>query len=461
MTATTTPAPIGPTGLAPVTIGKTPVRKRQLEDLPEYNWRTPVIIGFAVLILFFGVFGLWATFTPLSSAVIAPGEVRVLNERQEVQHLEGGIVSEILVHDGELVKAGQVLIRLDGTRERAELAVLSDRYWMRKATEARLLAERDELDRMTFPKELLEQRSDPDVAKAIDAQAAIFAQQNERQGNRIEIMNQRIEQSRYEIEGYEERRRGVEEQLALIQEEIDAVETLREKGLERKPRLLALQRARASLVAERGNITSSVARVQERIGEMQTMLLDTKQQRQAAAEEQLSQVRAELATLDEQLSVIRERLSRLEVRSPRDGHVIKLAVHAPKAVIGSGQKLMEIVPTEDELVVDVDIRVNDIDVVHTGLQAQVRFSAFSQRKTHPVDGELIRISADTEIGMMRQPVYKGVIRIDPESRKEYLGDKQLTPGMMAVAVIGVGERTLLDYLLDPITYAVETALREP
>lgn len=461
MTSTTTPAPVGPSGVGPVAIGQTPVRKRRLEDLPQYNWKTPIIIGYAVLVLFFGVFGLWATFTPLSSAVIAQGEVRVLSQRQEVQHLEGGIVSEILVHDGELVEAGEVLIRLDGTRDRAEAAVYSDRYWMRKALEARLVAERDDRSEIDFPPELLEQRDDPDIAEAIDAEAAIFEQRRERQRNRITVLKQRIEQAHYEIEGYDQRRRGVEEQLALIQEEVDAVATLREKGLERKPRLLALQRAKANLVAEGGSITASVARTEERIGEMRTSLIDVEQQRTAQAEERLHQVRAEIATIEEQLAVVRERLSRLEVRAPRAGHVYGLAVHAPKAVIRPGQKLMEIVPIEDELIVEVQIRANDIDVVQPGLPAQVRFSAFSQRKTHPVDGELIRVSADSELTRLGEAMYRGVVRIDPESREQYLEGKPLTPGMAAMVIIGVGQRTLLDYLVDPIAYAVDTALREP
>ena len=420
----------------------------------------PVIAGLVIIALFFGGFGSWAALAPLESAAIAPGVVSVLGNRKTVQHLEGGIVDEILVREGETVRSGQSLVRLDDTQARATLERLRGRYAAVSALEARLLAERDGRDSVEFAPELAAGRADPAVAAIIDGQIDIFESRRASLAGQSAILMQRIARYGEEIAGIEGQIAAEDTQLALIGEETAVLRELLEKGYARKPRLLELQRRAAEIEGSRSQNVAAIARAHQDIGEAELRISDLQASRLDEVVQLLHDAQNELNQLDEQVGAAEDILQRTDIRAPQDGTIVDLQVHTAGGVIVPGARLLDIVPSHDRLVVEARVEPDDIDVVEAGLPARVRLTAFSQRNLRRLEGRVMWVSADRLTDERTGQAYFAAWIELTEDPAEVIPGAALYPGMAAEVMIVTGARTAIDYLMAPLAASVDRAFRE-
>jgi HlyD family type I secretion membrane fusion protein len=416
--------------------------------------------GAFLLIAFFAGFGGWAALAPLSSATVAEGVIRVETHRKTVQHLEGGIVREILVKEGDKVTAGQVLMRLDKTQSGTTVSVLQDQQDALLALQARLEAERDGLDAIQFPPELSARQSDPKVATVVGGQQKIFDTRRQSLRAQLGILSQRVEQLGSEIAGHKAQLVSANEQIQLTQEEIATVTDLLNRGLERKPRLLALQRQQSYLEGSRGEQLGAIAKAQQEIGEAKLQSADLLDKRSSEIALELRDTQSRLLENRQKLGAAVDVDNRMEVVAPVSGQVVDLKVHTLGGVVRPGDALLDIVPQSDELVVEARVRPVDIDAVHAGQSAQVALTAYKQRTTPRLDGRLATVSADALIDESRHiSYYSAEIHID-SSELAKLNGVQLYPGMPAEVMIVTGERTLLQYFIQPVIDSFHRAFRE-
>ncbi|MCC7273060.1 MAG: HlyD family type I secretion periplasmic adaptor subunit [Alphaproteobacteria bacterium] len=442
-----------------------PEEEENLYDLAAIrrSIRRWTMIGIGTVLMFFGGFVGWAAVAQLDSASIAPGQVAVYNNRQAVQHLEGGIVREIRARDGDVVKAGDIVVQLDDTASRANLQINEKRYRALVAMEARLIAERDSLPAIRFPSVLLDQATiDEETKEIVQAQINVFEARRESIGSQEKILRQRIIQSQEQIGGYEAQQRARAEQIRLVNEEVATVQKLLETGNALKPRLLALQRARAELEGQRGDLIANIARVRQVIGESQLQIINLRTELQRSVTQELRDTQTQVVETSERIRVAKDVMSRTEVRSPVDGEIVGLRYFAVGAVVRPGDTIMEVVPKDDVRIIEVKVNTNDIDTVRVGATARVRLTAFNQRVTPQVDGKVIQVSADAILDPQSQlPTFHAKIAVPIEAlRQADLEPSQLLPGMPATAMIWTGQRTALEYFLQPFTVAMNTAFRE-
>lgn len=389
-----------------------------------------------VVTLFCGGFAAWAALAPLQSAAIAPGVLGVSGERKTVQHLEGGIVAEIEVAEGDAVTTGQTLLVLDDTQPRATLAQLEGQQRSAAALEARLIAERDGLNAIAWPERL--RTAGADAVRA--TQERIFIARKASFDSEAAILKQRIAQLREQTVGYEGQIAAQDRHVALLAEEIRDVRSLVDMGHVPKPRLRALERQETEVAGDRARNRAQVARIEEAAGEARLQIVRLGNARRTEVTGELREVEARLADLNERLTAARDVLARTRIVAP-------------------AQRLMDIVPTGDRLVVEARVAPTDIDSVAVGLPAQVRLTAFSQLTTPALDGHLIRISADAFTDERTGASwYEARVGLDPDQPE--LEGLELVPGMPAEVMIVTGSSTPLEYLLKPILASFGRALRE-
>jgi HlyD family secretion protein len=418
-----------------------------------------VLAGSTLVGVFVIGFGVWATYAPLESAAVGPGTVEAETSRKTVQHLEGGIIGQILVKDGDEVTAGQTLIRLDDTKSRTTLAALRGQYWDALAREARLIAERDAHEQIRLPDALLSQIGDPAVAQVIAGQQKIFETRRTLLGSKTEMIKQRIGQVQEEIVGLKAQEVATTKRVKLAQEEMTGLRALVEKGLERKPRMLQLDRDIAEMEGKRGELVASIARAHQTIAESQVNILNIQNDTQNEVANDLRDTQKKIHELTEQMQAARDVLARVEVKAPQDGIVTDLKVHTLGGVIQQGEPLLDLVPKEDRLVVTVQVRPEDINVVHAGLPTHVRFTPYKQRRTPPIDGMVTYVSADKLVDKKtNQSYYEAKVRIDEQMLKDE--NVELIPGMPAEAMIKTGESTVALYALSPVLDGFRRAFRE-
>ena len=420
---------------------------------------TPMAVGAGIVGLFFGVFGAWAAFAPLESAAVARGVISVETQRKTIQHLEGGIVGEILVRDGDEVAADAILVVLDDTQARATLDLLRGRHRAARALEARLIAERDGAADISFPDDV-RGSADAGVAELVRAQGNIFTGRRRSITGQDAIMRQRIAQIQQEIRGLEGQSAAQAEQLALTSEEIASNQKLVDEGLSGKTRLLELQRALAEVTGEHSQSLAAIARAQQNIEETRLEMADLRTSFINEAVQQLGIVQNELLDLGEQIRAAEDVLRRTVIRSPMAGTVVGLQVHTVGGVVAPGQTLLDVVPKGDRLIVEAFVDPNDIDVVEVGLGAQVRLTALTQRNLAPLEGHVTTVSAD-RLTDQRTGLSYFLARVelddDPVAK---LDGERLYPGMQAEVMIVTGERTTLDYLSRPLVNSFNRAFRE-
>ena len=340
-------------------------------------------VGIGVLLVVFGFFGFvaWSATAPLTSAAVAPAVVVADSRNKAIQHLEGGIIREVFVREGDRVNAGQVLARLDSARADADLGRLRSAMYAGLAERARLIAERDGLDHVNFAKELLEAKDDPDVADSLKGQLSLFETHRAAEESESNIINQRIAQYQEEIKGLQAQVASEVRQLALIHEELKDVRDLVAKGLERRPRLLALERAAAAIEGQRGQHLADIARANQNIAEMQERLVNLKTQHVDKAATDLRDVETKLVDINKQIVAAADTSKRLDITAPVSGKVVSVFRETRGGVVKPGETIMELLPDQDQLVIEAQVRPQDIDGVVVGAPACVRLTAYNRRRT--------------------------------------------------------------------------------
>ena len=411
--------------------------------------------GYLVIIAVFFGLGTWSATAPISSAAHAPAKLRVESRRQTIQHLEGGIVKELHVRDGDFVEKGQVLIALDDTQARAQLEVVQGQYYLALAREARLQAQRDQLDAVVFPQELLDVAEDSRAREAMSTQKQIFSVRKAAAENELALYQQQAEQLESQLVGLESQRRASRRLVDSYAEELRGIKSLEKNGYTEKRKVRELDRLVAENEGTLGDLTAQIASTRSQVVESQLKALQLQKELQRDVANELDDVQERMFQLIEQRQALQDTLSRTVIRAPQAGRVLELSVHTVGAVIGAGDKLMDIVPKGERLVVEAKISPMDIDRVSVGQEADVRFSAFNRAIAPRVKGRLINLSADaiTDPKDPNQvPYYQAVIEISDEGMKELAGNNlTLVAGMPVEVFVNTGERTLLEYLSTPLT----------
>lgn len=420
----------------------------------------PMLTGFLTVAAFTGGLTAWSTLAPIESAVVAPGVLSVASYRKTIQHLEGGIVDEILVKDGDPVEQGQLLIRLSRVQPSALATQLQGQYAEARAIVARLLAERDGKDGIAFPDDLLTLAAeDASVRETLDGQEGVFASRRKNLADRLSVLEQEIEQTRAEILGLEGQIAATETQLDLAREEHREIQVLYRQKLVPKPRMLELEGRIAELDGGLSELRSGIARGRKSILESEMKMGELRTQSVAEITEHLRAERARVNELAQQVVAAEDVLARTDIRSPIDGVVVNLQVHTRDGVIAAGQPLLDVVPSDDELVVEALVDPRDIEEVETGLPAHVHLTSINRRRQRPLFGAVADVSADRLVDPQTgKGFYRARIQLDPESLAS-MADTLLA-GMGADVFIRTGARTPFDYLLDPITRSLQLGLRE-
>lgn len=420
--------------------------------------RRYALAGLGLLAVVFGGMGGWAALARIDGAVIAPGVVHVESRRQTVQHLEGGIVRQVLVQDGERVAAGQVLVRLDDVKARSELGILRSRMWSLRTKRARLLAERDKRDRIDWG--AAASADDPDVRAMMASQRESFEARQDSLDGEIELLLQRIGQLRAEADGLRAQRASKAQQIALLEEELVGLEELYSKGYAPKNRILALRREAERLTGERAQHASQIARSEKDVAETRIEILQLERTFRQEVVAELEKVAAQLYEVAERVIAARDQLRRLEVVAPLAGTVVDLRVHTVGGVVASGDPILDIVPDDDRFEVVARVAPSDIDKLAVGLPAVVRMSAFNMRTTPELTGHVRTVSADRltdEPG--GEPYYEARVSVvDDELAK--LEGLHLLPGMPAEVFVRTGERSAMSYLAKPITDTLARTFRD-
>ena len=438
---------------------------------PLQRLRGPLLAGGLVMAVFLGGFGVWAAFAPLESAAVAQGVVEVESSRKTVQaslpFVEGGIISQILVKDGDHVAAGQPLIELDDTKARTTYTALETQLLDASAQQARLIAERDGRDEIAFPQPMVDRaKQDSVAAQALAGQREIFAAHRNLLNSKIGELRHHIDQSTDEIQGLRAEDASVQTKLSLIRSEVDEMRQLVDRGLERKSRLSQLQRDQADIEGRRGEIAAQIDRAQQAIAESQTGILSLWYDSANQTAKDLRDVETKLSDLQEEVRNNAEVLSHVTVRAPEEGIVTNLRVHTAGGVVKPGDPVLDLVPQSDRMVVNARVRPEDMDLVRTGLPALVRLLPYKQRRTPPVDGKVTYVSADRLIDdrpdagqPAGQPYFLAKIGIDEAQLKDLPG-VELVPGMPAEVMIKTGKTTVALYALSPIIDSFDRAFRE-
>lgn len=413
----------------------------------------------AVIALVFGL-GVWSALASIQGAVIAPATVIVKSKWKKVQHMEGGIVAEIAVRDGDRVAAGDLLIRLDDIETQANLTILRGRLDELYAREARLIAERDGTSVLATPPGLSERAHLAGVNQILSAQQRLLqARQATMRGRRGQL-DQRIAQLREGLVGLEAQKSSLQRQIGLIARELESLAGLRKKRLVPEKRVLALEREQARLDGELGRVISEIAQSGVRIGETRLQLLEADENYQSEVLSELREVQTEIAELREKAVAATARLRRTRLLAPKGGIVHLLAVHTIGRVLGAGDTALVIVPEQDRLVLEARLDPLDVDQVSAGQAVVIRFPAFDQRTTPELDGVVRLVSADATPESPRQgPYFTAEVELE-RAQLARLGELKLVPGMPAEVFIQTGARTVLSYLIKPLSDQISHAFRE-
>lgn len=416
-------------------------------------------LGLAV-VLVFGIGG-WATFTHVSAAVIAPGQLVVETDVKKVQHPTGGVVGQLLVREGQKVSAGDVLIRLDETQTRANLDIVLKAMDELAARRARDEAERDGHKTISFPDDLVSRiDTDPTVARLIDGESRLFVSRVAgREGQKAQL-RERVEQLRQEISGLTEQAAAKDREIVLIGQELKGVRELYGKNLVPLSRVTALERDAARIEGERGQLIASTASARGKIAETELQIFQIDQEMRTEVGKDLAEIRGKWSELREKRVAAEDQLKRIEMRAPQDGYVHQLTVHTIGGLVTPSEPAMLIVPAADQLLVEVRVQPQDIDNVRVGQKANLRFSAFNMRTTPEIDGVVVRVSADvTTDPKTGMSFYTARIRI-ADDEKGHLNGLRLVPGMPVESYTQIGERSVLSYLMKPLTDQLAKAWRE-
>lgn len=428
----------------------------------ERRLRRPMIVGAGVIGAFVLGLGLWASFTPLSSGITAQAEVRVESNRKTLRaSREGGTVKQILVKEGQLVRAGQPLLLFNDVEARAAFDVFQNQHDVLLAQIARFTAEATNRTSLQFPPELTARSADPRVAALIRDQEFLFTTRLQLFQSQSAVLAQGIEQLETQVEGLQAQVASIDEQRKLTEEELAGYRTLHAKGFAPKTLILRYERTLAELRGRKGQLSADIARMRQQMGETRLKLVQLRDQRQSEAAEGLRDSQSKLADVVPRLTSARQVLEQTVVRSPVDGYVFNLTQFTVGGVVGSGELLMDIVPAGTPLTVSAMVKPEDVDQVSEGMPARVRLTGLNQRFNDDLKATVSVVSADRITNEQTGVSYYRVdLRIAPTELTKLKRGVELTPGMPASAMIVTGQRTVMGYLVSPITDTLRDAFRE-
>lgn len=417
--------------------------------------------GLWVLALSFGGFLLWAGLAPLDEGVPSAGTVAIDTKRKAVQHLTGGIVKEVLVREGEEVKANQVLMRLDASVSKANFEAVRQRYVGLSAMQSRLQAEQRGLSQIEFRPEVLQAMSDPLILAQVNNQRMLFSSRRQALQADLQGIQEGLGGLKAQVEATQEVLVQRQKQLAIVQDELKNMRELVKDGYAPRNRQMELERSVADIQASLADLSGTASRATRSMAELNQRMLARTSEYRKEVESQLAEVSREVQADAEKFAAQKQDLERIDIRSPADGHVMGLTVQTVGAVVQPGQKLMDVVPEEQDLLLEAHIAPHLIDKVHVGLLADVRFNTFAHSPQLVVEGKLLSISGDLVSDPQNPHASHFLARLAlTPAGKKALGARQLQPGMPAEIVIKTGERSLLKYLLNPLTKRLAGSMKE-
>jgi HlyD family secretion protein len=422
--------------------------------------RRHIVAGAVVIAVLVLGFGGWAGTTQLSGALIAPGQIVVDSNVKKVQHPTGGIVGDVRVRDGDSVKEGDIVVRLDDTVTRANLAIVTRGLNELSARKARLEAERDGQTEIAFPKMLTDNAADPEVRSIIDAERKLFELRRTSRAGQKSQLKQRIGQLDEEISGHTAQRNAKSREVELINRELAGVRDLFNKNLIQINRLTQLEREATRLEGERGLLIATTAQAKGKISELELQIIQIDQELSSEVAKEMRDVDAKIGEFVERKVTAEDQLRRIDIRAPQSGTVFQSNVHTVGGVISAGDAIMLIVPAADNLTVEAKVNPQDINQLQIGQKAILRFTAFNQQTTPEIEGTVSRISADITTDQRTGLSYYTIRIALPREQVALLGDVKLVPGMPVEAFVQTGDRTVISYLMKPLTDHFNRAFRE-
>jgi HlyD family secretion protein len=426
----------------------------------QSSMRRNIRVALALIVFLLGGIVVWATTTEISGAVIAAGNVVVDSNAKKVQHPTGGIVTELLVRDGDRVKAGDLLVRLDQTLTRANLSIVSKDLDQLVAQKARLEAERDGQNDVPVPQELAARMNDPQVSRIMEGERKLFALRRVARVGQKDQLAKRVDQLKEELVGYESQVRAKTLEMELIEKQLVGARELWTKKLMPVTRFTELQRDAARLEGEHGVLIATMAQIKGKISETELQILQVDRDLNSDIGKEMREADAKIGELIERQVAAQDQLKRIEVRAPGPGVVDQSTVHTVGGVVAPGETIMLIVPDQDSLKVEAKVAPQDVDQLHIGQPVSLRFSALDQRTSPVVNGTLTNLSPDTTIDPKTdQRYYKVRISLDPKEIAR-LGSAKIVPGMPVEVFVQTGDRTALSYLLKPLDDQISRAFKE-
>ncbi|MDQ7729493.1 HlyD family type I secretion periplasmic adaptor subunit [Halomonas sp. SpR8] len=415
-----------------------------------------------ILLVAFGGFGTWAALAQLSVSVIASGTVSVESFKRTVQHLEGGIVSQINVEDGDHVQVGDVLLVLDGTQSQSQLDIARSNWFIASAQEARLLAEQQGADSISFYDELQNMaQGNQRLSEILDVQSSLFLSRRSSLQSEISALDAQIQQFREQIDGLQQAIDINQQRIQSLNGEIDDYQSLFREGLGNNQRIRELERQVLSFASELANARAQIAQLYSRISENRSRIEAQRQNYQQEIGEQLRQVQSQISESRERIVALHDLVGRTELIAPVSGTVVGLDIHTVGAVIRGGEPIMSVVPDNEGFIVEARIPAQDIDNIYPGQTSEIRFSAFNQRTVPVFEGVINHVSADSfqdENTGVRY--YRALLQVSERSRERMTDSIQLLSGMPAEVMIHTGEKTLFAYLTQPVTDMLKRAIRQ-
>ncbi len=435
-----------------------------MSDVPVKSARRSIrlhlIVGLAVVIVLAGGFGGWASTALISGALIAPGAVVVDSNVKKVQHPTGGVVGEVRVRDGDVVKAGDVVVRLDDTVTRASLAIVVKTLNGLYARAARLEAEQRGENAITFPPQLLDRADDPDVKNVMASESKLFEVRVTGRAGQKSQLRERVSQLNEEISGLTAQEQAKDKEIALIEKELVGVRQLYDQHLVQLTRLTTLERDAARLNGERAQYIASRAQAKGKITETELQVIQVDKDMVSEVSKDLRETNDKIGEFVERKVTAEDQLRRVDIRAPQDGVVLQSTVHTVGGVITAGDAMMMIVPQADDLSVEAKVNPQDIDKLQIGQKTLLRLSAFNQRTTPELNGLVTRVSPDVTTDQRTGQSYYTIRVSMPPAEVARLGDVKLIPGMPVEAFVQTGDRTMMSYLIKPLHDQLMRAFRE-
>jgi HlyD family secretion protein len=422
--------------------------------------RVHLVIGLTMVVVLVIGLGGWASTAEISGALIAPGQIVVETNVKKVQHPTGGVVGELLARDGDKVRAGQIVVRLDDTVTKANLAIVTKNLDAALARAARLQAEQRGLDKITFPPQLTDRIRDPDVATVMASESKLFeVRVNGRAGQKAQL-RERVTQLNEEISGLSAQEKAKDEEIALVQKELEGVRDLYNKRLIQISRLTTLERDSARLNGERAQYIASRAQARGKITETELQIIQVDKDVVSEVSKDLRETNDKIGEFVERKVTAEDQLRRVDIRAPQDGIVEQMSVHTVGGVITAGDTIMLIVPQADDLQVEAKVNPQDIDKLQVGQKTLLRLSAFNQRTTPELNGTVSRVSPDVTTEQRTGQSYYTIRVSMPPEEIARLGEVKLIPGMPVEAFVQTGDRTMMSYLMKPLHDQLMRAFRE-